>query len=177
MAEPFIGEIRIFSFGYNPEGWFPCDGRILTVAEYQSLFSLLTNVYGGDGRTTFALPNYQGRVPITFGHGAGLSNFRIGQVGGVEAQSLSVATMPIHNHGLLATETEADTVDPGDGLLANARSSTYAKPNTQDPPPLNTQLLEGCISSTGKGEQVNNMQPYLCLNFCIAFQGAYPVRS
>lgn len=177
MAEPFIGEIRIFSFGYNPEGWFPCDGRLLGVAEFTALFSLLSDVYGGDGRNTFALPNFQGRVPITYGRGAGLSDFRLGQVGGLEAQSLSVANMPIHNHGLLAIETEADTDDPSNGLLADARSNTYAKPNSQNPPPLNTNLLEGCIASTGEGEQVNNMQPYLCLNFCIAWTGVYPSRT
>ena len=175
MAEPFIGEIRIFAFNFEPRGWFFCDGRLLSISQYSALFSLLGTYYGGNGQSTFALPDLRGRVPINQGAGPGLSTYAIGQSAGLEKVTLLVNNLPPHSHGLMATGTEADTDIPTDAALANARSNTYVKPDSN--PALNTALKTGSIGSTGEGLMVENRQPYLSLNFCIAYLGIFPSRS
>ena len=178
MSDSYIGEIRIFSFKFAPRGWFLCDGQLLNIVDYTALFSLLSTIYGGNGHSTFGLPNFNGRIPISYGAGPGLINdYAIGDVGGFERQFLTMDAMAAHSHNLLASEDEANTDDPSNAVFGNTRSNTYVKPNPSSPPPLNTKLIEDCISATGKGLAVDNMQPSLCLNFCICAEGVYPPRQ
>ena len=175
MSEPYIGEIRLFAFNFAPRGWFFCEGQILPINQYSSLFSLLGTYYGGDGRNTFALPDLRGRVPLGCGRAATGTQYPIGQAAGTEVNYLAVSNLPPHTHALMATTTEADTDLPNGAALANARSNTYLKPESG--PVLNTQFIADSISSVGNGHAVENRQPYLALNYCIAYIGYYPSRS
>jgi microcystin-dependent protein len=162
MAEPFMSEIRLMSFSFPPRGWALCNGQLLPINQNQALFSLLGTTYGGDGRVNFALPNFQGRTPIHVGAGNTL-----GQVGGAQNHTVSVAELPTHTHRLSAASGNAATNNPNGNALANATAVYHAPSNL-------TALNPGSISSTGGSQAHINMQPYLTLNFCIALQGIYP---
>ena len=174
MAEPYVGEIRNFGFTYAPEGWAVCAGQLLSISQYADLFSLLGTTYGGDGHATFALPDLRGRVPINVGHGLGLRQYSMGQKAGSEEVTLTAQNLPAHSHDLMATTTEADTDVPSGGALANSRSNTYLSPTTSPVPALTVALKEGTITSAGDGESMENRQPYLTTNYCIAVKGMYP---
>jgi microcystin-dependent protein len=172
MAEPFLSEIRIMSFNFPPKGWAFCNGQFLPINQNQALFSLLGTTYGGNGQTTFALPNLQGRIPIHMGDG-----FTLGQAGGEEAHTLTQSEMPAHNHFLNASNSSGDAVNPNFGgtgqILAQDPGNIYA-PIAQGGL---TALIAGSITNVGGSQPHENRQPYLSLNFCIALQGIFPSRN
>jgi microcystin-dependent protein len=127
MANPFIGEIRMFGGNFAPRQWALCDGQLLSIAQYQALFSLLGTTYGGNGVSTFALPNLQGRLALGYGQGPGLSNYALGQTGGSETVTLTTSTMPGHNHSLLATTNAGDQTDPTGHLTGKLASEPGPK--------------------------------------------------
>ena len=169
MSEPFLAEIRMVGFNFAPRGWAFCDGQILPINQNQSLYSLLGTTYGGDGRTTFGLPDLRGRTPIHFD-----SDHSLGQSGGTESVTLTQAELPQHTHDFNvtsadATEQRASIV--GDSVLAKANVDMY-KTGTGD-----TNLIPATISSAGANQAHNNMQPVLTVGFAIALQGLFPSRN
>jgi microcystin-dependent protein len=171
--EPFIGEIRIFAGNFAPVGWDFCNGQLLQINQYTALFSILGGTYGGDGKTTFALPDFRGRVPIHQGQGSGLSPHNPGDTGGSEQQTLTVAQMPAHSHQVVADNNPADSKSgsPQDTRLGNVGAG---KLYSGAPHPAAVQMNPGMISSTGGGQPVPTMSPFLCTSFIIAMQGLYP---
>jgi microcystin-dependent protein len=170
MSEPFLAEVRIFGFNFAPRGWAQCDGQILAINQNQSLYSLLGTIYGGDGRTTFALPDLRGRTPIHVGASNGVSHPQ-GQKSGEERHTLSAAEIPQHGHVAQASEDNADSGDPVGRVLARSTSPTY------QPPESLTALSSLAVSAAGGGQAHDNMMPYQALNFCIALQGLFPSRN
>jgi microcystin-dependent protein len=169
MAEPFIAEIRIMSFGFAPRGWALCNGQLLPINQNQALFSLLGTTFGGDGRTNFALPDNRGRTPIHVGNG-----HTLGERGGEQAHTLSVAEIPSHVHVLSGTSAAASTNIPNSGSPISqwADSSPNKAYNSSG---QNTGAMNGAILSNTGGSQAHiNIQPYLTLNFCVALQGIFP---
>jgi microcystin-dependent protein len=172
MSEPFVGEIRMFGFGFAPQGWALCNGQLLPISQNTALFSLLGTTYGGDGRTTFALPNMQSRVPVCQGQGPGLSSYVEGQAGGAETVTLAAAQMPGHTHPVKASSSAAGSDQPGGRALARSASHIYtAEPDTSTV--MNADMLGGAGGSQPHG----NIQPYLAVNFCIALTGIFPPRN
>ncbi len=168
--DQFLGEIRIFGFGFAPQGWAKCDGQILPINQNQGLFALLGTTYGGNGITTFALPNFKGRVPLHWGQGPGLSPYSIGQTAGETSHTLSAAETPQHNHVLSASTAAPNQPGVGGGVWAN-NTSAYV-----DAAP-NASMQAGSLSTAGGGQAHQNMAPYLALNFCIAIQGIFPSQN
>jgi microcystin-dependent protein len=173
MADPFIAEIRIFPFGFAPKGWALCDGQIMPISQNTSLFSLLGTTYGGDGKSTFALPDLQGSAPMHPGQGPGLSLHDLGEVGGSETVTLLQSEVPLHSHGWQASNADATDQTPAGELMAVGAGgiTMYAQPASLTP------LSSNAVAPVGGGQPHNNMQPYLTLNFCIALQGVFPPRS
>lgn len=176
MSEPFIAEIRIFAGNFAPRGWAFCNGQLLPISQNTALFSLIGTTYGGDGRTTTALPNMEGRAPMHPGRGPGLTAKRLGQQGGVKTVTLSEAQMPNHSHTQLgsAEETEFDgTNNPKDSVTGTLEGGKelYGNPSNLQP------LSETAVGSAGGSQAHNNMQPFLTMNFIIALQGLYPSRG
>ncbi len=169
--EPFIGEISMFGGNFAPRGWAFCNGQLLSISENSALFSLLGTTYGGDGRTTFGLPDLRGRVPVHFGNGPGLSNYRLGQKGGTETTTLTVQQMPNHNHQIEASNSPANSSEVSGtvmgkavgmpGLYSNKAPDTNMKPT----------------GNTGGNQSFNIIQPYQSINYIIALQGVFPSRS
>ena len=169
MSEPFIAEIKIFAGNFAPRNYAFCDGQLLPISQHTALFSLVGTTYGGDGRTTFALPNLQGRAPMHPGTGPGLSPRRLGEIGGVEMARVDEAQMPSHSHPLLGVPS-ADQAGP-DGSPALGAGPIYARQG-----PL-VGLATEAIGDIGGSLPHNNMQPYLAMNFIIALEGLYPARN
>lgn len=166
MAEPFLAEIRIMSFGFPPKGWAQCNGQLLPINQNQALFSLLGTTFGGDGRVNFGLPNYQGRVPTGVG-----SSLTLGEQGGEQAHTLSISEIPTHVHSASATNTNGAVAVPG-GSFLGAFNNAYSPPNNNL-----TSLNPGTLSLIGGSQAHLNMQPFLVLNFCIALQGIFPSQT
>lgn len=166
MSEPFLSEIKIFSFNFAPKGWALCNGQLMPINQNQALFSLLGTTYGGDGRTTFALPNLQGKVPIHTGSG-----FSLGQSGGEQNHTLQVSELPSHTHVAKASANPASTSDPTGNFWADGGKNAY----TPDAP--TTTLASSAIASTGGSQPHDNMSPYLTLNLCIALTGIFPSQN
>jgi len=172
MSEPFLGEVRMFGFNFAPRNYAFCDGQILLISQNEALFSLLGTTYGGNGRTTFGLPEMRGRLPIHMGGGSGLTHRTLGSKSGQETVNLNPNQLPQHTHVAQASQSAADTPDPSGKLLADtAPREFYASPEN-----LNS-LHHGTIALSGGGGAHNNMQPYLAINFCIALAGVFPTRS
>jgi microcystin-dependent protein len=165
MAEPFLSEIRIMSFGFAPKGWALCNGQLLPINQNQALFSLLGTTYGGDGRVNFALPDLQGRTPIHMGK----SN-TLGERGGEQAHTLSIAELPTHVHTANATNVLADTNASTGNLLAGVNNGYSAAAAL-------TSLIPSTIGTVGGSQAHLNMQPFLTLTFCIALQGIFPSQT
>ena len=165
MAEPFLSEIRIMSFGFPPQGWALCNGQLLPINQNQALFSLLGTTYGGDGRVNFGLPNLQGRVPIHMGSG-----HTLGEVGGEQAHTLSIAELPTHVHTARASSTNANGLVAAANVLA-ASNNLYAAPNNL------TAILPNTLGNVGGSQAHLNMEPFLTLSFCIALQGIFPSQT
>ncbi len=170
MAEPFLAEIKILAFNFAPRGWAFCDGQLLPINQNQSLFSLLFTTYGGDGRTSFALPDLRSRTPIHVGASVG-ANHNLGSKSGEEAHSLSDAEMPTHKHSLNATDLVATLTSPGGNVLARGGSNFYGDFPTPSP------MGAGSVANQGVGQAHENMMPFLVLNFAIALQGLFPSRN
>lgn len=169
MSEPFLGQIQPFGFNFPPRGWATCDGQILPISQNTALFALLGTTYGGDGRTTFALPDLRGRTALHFGSGPGLSPRLMGERSGSESVTLVPGELPPHNHALNAV-AEAENENKPQGNLLAAASIYHA-------PPPDTTLAASAIGLTGEGLPHPNMQPYLVINWCIALVGIFPSRN
>ena len=171
MSEPFVGEIRMFAGNFAPRGWAFCDGQLLAVSQNDALFSLLGTIYGGDGRTTFGLPDMRGRIPIHAGSGPGLSPRRLGAKGGAENVTLTVNQLPSHTHQFKATQTPGIQNNAAGNVLAESFSlDIYA----EDPP--DTDLSSSAVTSVGGSRSHTNLMSFLCINFIIALFGIYPSR-
>lgn len=168
MAEPFLSEIRIFSFGFAPKGWAMCNGQLLPINQNQALFSLLGTTYGGNGQVNFALPNLTGRVPMHEGGG-----HTLGESAGEQAHTLSIAETPTHTHVLQATTTLATTNAPS----ASVMLSKSAAANLYGPATNLVAMAPDALASVGGSQAHVNMQPFLTLNACIALQGIFPSQS
>jgi len=184
MATPTIGEIRMFSGNFAPRSWALCEGQILPIAQNQALFSLLGTIYGGDGRTTFALPDLRGRHPIGPGSGPGLSTYREGARGGQETVTMTTAQMPAHNHAhattLKAAAGDGTTgVADGKSLAHQGRGNTVPTIYNSFPPSVNMNpgALKVGINPTGGQQPIHIRQPYVAVNYIIALQGLFPSRS
>ena len=171
MSEPFLGEIRIFPYNFAPQGWAFCQGQVLPISQNTALFSLLGTTYGGNGQTTFALPDLRGRVPLGQGQGPGLSNYVLGQSGGAESATLSTSQLPAHTHPVVANSGTGSTGRPGGAVPARTASATYAAA------PDGTAMNAGMIGAAGGNQPFDLRQPYLALNPCIALQGIFPSRN
>jgi len=169
MADPFVAEIRMFGFNFAPKGWAFCNGQLLPLSQNTALFSLLGTFYGGDGKSTFALPDLQGSVPIHSGQGQGLSEYFLGQQGGTEFVTLLQSEMPIHTHIFQASEEVVNESTPAN-FFFGAGETRYA------PPAAVTQMAPQALSIAGGSLPHNNLMPYLVVNFCIAMQGVFPAR-
>ena len=171
MSEPFFAEIRIFGFNFAPVGWATCDGQVLPIAQNQALFSLLGTTFGGNGRSTFALPNLAGSFAIGTGQGPGLTDRTLGDQGGSATVALSVAQMPQHTHGLSAASS-ASTTSPAGAALAPTgnRAPAYRSGGAI------AAMAASSLAQAGQSQPHENRQPALALNFCIALQGIYPPR-
>jgi microcystin-dependent protein len=177
MADPFVAEIRIFPFNFAPKGWAFCDGQLLPLSQNTALFSLLGTTYGGDGKSTFALPDLQGRAPMQPGQGQGLSLHDLGEESGSETVTLLTSEMPAHAHNVgRATDQPANSPTPVTNVWALG-GSVRAVVNLYNPGAATAAMKTDIIQVSGASFPHNNMQPYLTLNFCIALQGVFPPRS
>jgi microcystin-dependent protein len=164
MAQPYVGEIRMFAGNFAPAGWMFCEGQLLPISENETLFQLIGTTYGGDGQSTFALPDLRGRLPLHQGNG-----FILAETGGVEEITLSVNQIPAHSHPLLAAATNGNQTTPGGNLLA---SSFNVTPYSNDVATAN--MNPGAISPVGGSQPHTNFQPYLCVDFIISLFGIFP---
>ncbi|WP_457418937.1 phage tail protein [Roseateles sp. P5_E7] len=171
MSNPFIGEIRLFGGNFAPAGWALCQGQLISIAENDALFNLIGTTYGGDGVQTFALPDLRGRVPVHQGRGAGLSSRVIGEVGGSEAVTLTLAQMPQHSHAMNASSAAATMGSPGGALLATTAVNSY------DTGAGSTAMAAGAIGSSGASQPHVNMGPTLALNYIISLFGIFPPQA
>jgi microcystin-dependent protein len=170
--DPFVAEVRIFPFNFAPTGWAFCDGQILPISQNTALFSLLGTTYGGNGQSTFALPDVQGRAAMHPGQGPGLSLYDLGQEGGSETVTLLQSEIPVHSHSLVASLS--------DGLFTQPSAQQFAQGvgiNIWDTTAPTTTLANNALTPAGGDLPHNNMQPYLTLNYCIALQGVFPPRT
>ena len=171
MAQPYIGEIRMFGGNFAPAGWAFCNGQLLSISDPNnaSLFTLIGTTYGGDGTTTFALPNLQSRIPIHMGQGGGLSNYTIGEQGGTEQVTLTNNQIPIHTHPPLASDAGGTADSPGNNFWA---ASSLGKPYVAGPPGV--QMNQQSIAATGGSQPHDNMMPFLCVSYIISLFGLFP---
>lgn len=168
MAQPYVGEIRMFAGNFAPAGWMFCEGQLLPISEYETLFNLIGTTYGGDGQSTFALPDLRGRIPMHFGNG-----FTLAETGGVETVTLTVSQIPAHSHALLATSSFATANSPAGNVLG--QNNFNIKLFNATPP--NVQLAPGAVSSVGGSQPHDNFQPYLCVDFIISLFGIFPSQT
>lgn len=172
MSNPFLGEIRMAGFNFAPIGWAYCRGQLLSIAQNDALYALIGTTYGGDGITTFGMPDLQGRVPINQGQGPGLSNYVMGQSAGTESVTLVTGQIPFHSHPVVASSTGARSASPGGNLLGSGEADIYTHDGANTVP-----LAAGVIAASGGNQPHENMQPYLCINFIIALAGIFPSRN
>lgn len=178
--DPFVAEIRIFPFNFAPKGWAFCDGQLLPLSQNTALFSLLGTTYGGDGKSTFALPNLQGAIPISWGQGPGLENYVLGESEGTETITLLQTELPLHTHALNASTANANTSSPTNALIAKGGYSAQGKSgavSTYTVTAPSVSMNPQAVNPAGSSFPHNNMMPYLTLNFCIAMQGVFPPRT
>jgi microcystin-dependent protein len=165
MSEPYLGEVKIISWNFPPKGWAFCNGQLLPINQNQALFSILGTTYGGDGRTTFALPNLQGRMPIHVGNG-----IILGESSGETAHTLNISELPAHNHVPVGSSAAASASSAAGNLWANVGANPYN-------PAADTAMNPACILPTGGNQPHENMSPYLVVNFIIALQGIFPTQN
>jgi len=172
MSEPFVGEIRMFAGNFAPRGWAFCDGQLLAVSQNDALFSLLGTIYGGDGRTTFGLPDLRGRIPLHQGTGPGLSQRRLGSKGGSENVTLTTNQLASHTHDFNANKADATGAAPQGKVTAKIVGGRLYRTDSQ-----NTDLASTVVSNTGGSNSHTNLMPTLCINYIIALVGIYPSRQ
>ncbi|MBX2928163.1 MAG: phage tail protein [Saprospiraceae bacterium] len=169
MAQPYVGEIRMFAGNFPPAGWMFCDGQLLPISENETLFNLIGTTYGGDGQSTFALPNMQGRIPIHQGNG-----FVLAETIGVESVTLTTNQIPSHTHAVMASDSNGSTTNPSGAVLArNASADGYTSDTSGGLAALNA----GMITPTGGSQPHDNMAPFLCINFIISLFGIFPTQT
>ena len=168
MAQPYVGEIRMFAGNFNPSGWAFCNGALLPISENETLFQLIGTTYGGDGQSTFALPDLQSRVPIHMGTFSG-TTFIIGEKAGVETVTLSTQQLPSHNHAFVASKDQAGLTTPPNNILGQIPGGNVYIAETAD-----TALNAGSIGPAGSNQPHDNMQPFLCISFIISLFGLFP---
>ncbi len=171
MSEPFVGEIRMFAGNFAPRGWAFCDGQLLAISQNDALFSLLGTIYGGDGRTTFGLPDLRGRIPLHQGSGPGLSPRQLGSKGGSENVTLTTNQLASHTHDWNGNTAAATDAGPQGKVLATPSGVRFFEPDTQD-----SSLASSTIAATGGSQPHTNLMPTLCIHFIIALVGIYPSR-
>jgi microcystin-dependent protein len=171
MAQPYVGEIRMFGGNFAPAGWMFCAGQLLPISEYETLFNLIGTTYGGDGQSTFALPDLRSRVPIHQGQGSGLSNYILGETGGAETVTLTPNQIPMHSHAPMGSNTGGSD-NPTNNFWAN---STTGKPYSAAPPTV--QMNAGTILTMGGSQPHENMIPFLCVSYIISLFGIFPSQS
>ncbi len=176
MSTPFIGQIYLVGYNFAQRGFALAQGQLLSISQNQALFSLYGTFYGGDGRTTFALPDLRGRCALGMGSGPGLTPRQIGQKGGTETNTATIANMPSHNHMIQGTNQIGNLTGPGTDYLAKTEGLAGQPRLYHDGPP-NQQMGPDAITHTGGGQPMNNMQPFLVLNYEVALQGVYPSRN
>lgn len=173
MSNPYVGEIRMFGGNFAPMGWLFCNGDILSISDYETLFMLIGTTYGGDGQTNFALPDLRGRLPIHQGQGQGQAlGFTLGQLGGAETVSLVDNQIPVHTHALMASSTPANSTQGSNNLIGQADNIRVYSTDVPTVP-----MAPTAIASVGSGQAHSNMQPYLCVNFIISYSGIFPSQS
>jgi microcystin-dependent protein len=172
MSEPFVGEIRMFAGNFAPRSWAFCDGQLLAVSQNDALFSLLGTTYGGDGRTTFGLPDLRGRIPIHAGSGPGLTPRNLGSKGGAEKVTLTVNQIPSHTHPLQASQSSATERRPEGKVFAQTPGFDLYR---EDGSPVN--MNTSTVGNTGGSQSHTNLMPFLCIHFIIALFGIYPSRT
>ena len=179
MSEPFLGEIRIFAFDFAPKGWATCGGQIISIAQQTALFSILGTTYGGNGQTTFALPDLRSRVPVHMGQGPGLPPYDLGQLAGEENHQLTMSEMPIHTHTFGATAAPGTKKPIAGGIFGDDVDTQavdyFATPNA--PGTSFVTLSPLSMPAAGSSLPHSNMQPYLAVNICMALQGIFPSRN
>jgi microcystin-dependent protein len=169
MGTPYIGEIRMFAGNFAPSGWFLCQGQLLPISQFEVLYNLIGTTYGGDGQTNFALPDLRSRAPVHMGQGQGTSAYVLAQTGGVETVSLSSQQIPSHNHLVLVNNGSSNFATPGNHVLGNAGNLQVYSPTAPSQPMNNASL-----QSAGGSQPHQNLQPYLAINFIIAWVGVFP---
>lgn len=181
MGEPFIGEIRIFPYNFAPRGWAFCNGTILNINQHSTLYSVIGDTYGGDGRSNFALPNFKGKAPMNWGNDRLGSHYTIGANGGSEYVQLTSNEVPVHSHRLVATTNIADVQNADNPSMLAKTSSRFGEKNTyadaSENNPTKLQMNTRAMTTVGNNQAHENRQPSLVLNFCIALRGIYPSRT
>jgi microcystin-dependent protein len=180
MSTPFIGEIRMFGGNYAPRNWALCNGQIIGIAQNQALFSLIGTTFGGDGVSTFRLPDLEGRLPIGEGQGPGMSPRVVGESAGAETVTLTQATIPAHTHMLVASNAPADVSEIGSSTLPGAVTAPahfYTVNDGTTPPPTPGFLAAGSVGLSGGNQPHSNLMPSLCMSFIISLAGVYPSRN
>ena len=172
MSDPYLGEIKLFAGNFAPRGFAFCDGQLLAISQNDALFSLLGTIYGGDGRTTFALPDMRGRIPLHFGTGPGLSERRIGAKVGTETETLTAAQLPAHTHAFNASTTTATLGDPAAHVVGDTGADALYVEGSSNVP-----MSSAAVSSVGGNQSHNNMMPFQGIYFIIALTGIYPSRN
>jgi len=167
MAQPYVGEIRMFAGNFAPAGWMFCEGQLLPISEYETLFNLIGTTYGGDGQSTFALPDLRGRVPLHFGNG-----FTLAETGGVETVTLTVSQIPAHSHPYLASTAVGGKTDPTNNVLSQSTT-----PKVYEAVAGSANFAAQSIGSTGGSQPHDNFQPYLCVDFIISLFGIFPSQT
>jgi microcystin-dependent protein len=171
MAQPYVGEIRIFAGNFNPNGWAFCDGQLMSISENETLFNLIGTTYGGDGQETFAVPDLRGRAPVHMGTNAGI-NFQIGEEGGSESVTLTTGQFPNHTHAMIGSTGNGSQKDPSNTILAG---STTITPYATETP--NKAMAANSLNAQGGNQPHENMQPYLVISYIISLFGIYPQPS
>lgn len=166
MAQPYVGEIRMFAGNFAPAGWMFCEGQLLPISENETLFNLIGTTYGGDGQSTFALPDLRGRIPLHFGNG-----FTLAETGGVEEVTLTVSQIPAHSHPMLASTTAASFQSPAGNVSGDTANKIYRAGTA------NIVLNPNAVGSTGGSQPHTNFQPYLCVDFIISLFGIFPSQT
>ncbi|MEO7717702.1 MAG: tail fiber protein [Capsulimonas sp.] len=177
MADQFLGEIRIVPFDFAPTGWAQCDGQLLAISQSSALFSLLGTYYGGNGQSNFALPNFQGNIPVAYGDGPGLSQRVLGETGGNPTVQLNLSTLASHTHVMNGDSNAATSTSPAGNLTATPATGPRRPNQMYDPSAVNTGTQAGDVDLTGGNQPHNNLQPFLVMNFVISLTGIYPSRG
>ncbi|MCW2497673.1 tail fiber protein [Jatrophihabitans sp.] len=172
MSDPFVGEIRMFAGNFAPQGWAFCNGQLIAISQNTALFSILGTNYGGNGSSTFGLPDLRGRVPVHWQQGPGLSTYNVGQAGGAESVTLTAQQLPAHSHTVAVNPRRGTLTEPEGNVLAATVGSSYAPS-----PTAGYAMNPSAISGGGGGQAHSILQPYLAVSFIIAMQGIYPARN